>query len=264
MKLLREVRKLLKLYNVKPKKELGQTFLVDERVIRRLVELAEITDADVVLDIGAGFGFLTEAIAKKARDVIAVELDERIFKALQDRLGKVENVQLIHGDFLRVEIPPFTKIVSTPPYSIASPLMFKLLESDFQLAILTFQEEFARRLVAQPGTKDYGRLTVMTSCKAEVEFIEVVRRGAFYPPPDVRSAIVSLKPRKEPLLRLKDEGLFAELVSKMFAQRRRTLRKAMKMLGISLKVLEALPFAEKRVYQLTPTEFGVLANALAE
>ena len=185
--LLRRTKHLFRLYGFFPKKRLGQNFTVNSDILQRLVSYASLTENDVVLEVGAGFGFLTQLLSKECEKVIAVEIDPRLVSFLRKHLHSLQNLELIEGDILKLSLPHFNKVVSTPPYSISSPLLFRLLENKFDFAVLILQKEFAERLAASVGTKEYGRLTVTIYYRTDVELLDVVPRTMFYPPPDVDS-----------------------------------------------------------------------------
>lgn len=215
--LLSYVKFTLKQYGVKPRRSLGQSFTIDPFLIRNLLEYAEVGPRDEVLEIGGGVGCLTKALALKARKVVTVEVDRRLAQALRKLAVELGNVEVVEGDFLELEGWKVDKVVSTVPYSIASPLILKLVRDfKFEKAVLTFQKEFAERLVASPGSSNYGRLTVAVSAYAEVKVLRYVSRRSFYPTPDVDSAIVEVRLR-EPSFKVDDD--FLKLVEKLFAQR---------------------------------------------
>ena len=269
MSLLNEVKSLLRRYRIIPKKHLGQNFLVNENILQEMVYYASLKSKDTVLEVGAGLGFLTERLAEKAGRVIAVEIDDKLVRALRRRLMPYDNVTVIHGDIMKVKIPQFNKVVSTPPYFISSPLHFWLLNKRFEEAILSFQEEFARRLTATPGSRDYGRLTVATYYRAEAEILRAVPKEAFWPRPKVDSSIVRLKPRNPPFS-VTDEKLFFEVVNVIFTQRNKKLRNALipffSRFRIpskdSVKIAEALPFYERRPRDLSPEEIGLVVDGI--
>jgi 16S rRNA (adenine1518-N6/adenine1519-N6)-dimethyltransferase len=270
MSLLQKTRLLLRFYRFLPKKRLGQNFLIDSDLLERLLSYASVSDADVVLEVGAGLGFLTCLLAKKCGRVIAVEIDSKLVKILMEQLHDLRNVELVEGDVLKVPIPSFDKMVSTPPYSISSPLLFWLLERSFDCAVLAFQKEFAERLNAPVGSKEYSRLTVSMYYRAEVELLDYVPRELFYPSPDVDSIVVRLKPRKPPFS-VTDEELFSALVQTLFTQRNRKVRNSvipfLQKQGFrreeALKVADSLLFHDKRVRELAPEDFGAIANEIA-
>jgi len=270
MSLLQKTSLLLRLYKFSPKKRLGQNFLIDSDLLEKMLFYASVSDSDVVLEVGAGLGFLTRLLAQKCRKVIAVEVDSKLVKISKEQLRDLQNVELIEGDVLKVSIPPYNKVVSTPPYSISSSLLFWLLERDFDCAVLAFQREFAARLNAPVNSKDYSRLTVSTYYRADVEVLEDVPRELFYPPPDVDSTIVRIKPRKSPFS-VVDEKLFLDLVQAMFTQRNRKVRKAvipfLQRQGFgreeTLKIADSLLFHDKRVRELAPEDFGAITNEIS-
>jgi len=267
--LLRKTRRLLHAYRIFPKKRLGQSFVIDEGLLRLMVSYASLNKDDVVLEIGAGLGFLTRLLSQRCKQVIAVEVDPRLMRILRTELKDLENVELVEGDVLKVPIPPFNKVVSNPPFYISSPILFWLLEKKFDSAILTFQKEFAERLVASVGSKEYGRLTVMTYFRADVELLDYVSKDMFYPSPDVDSYIIRLKPKPPPFI-VQDKQAFVELVRTLFTQRNKKVRNAiipfLLKLGIAKeKVIEAadsLLYHSKRVRELAPEDFGALTNEI--
>jgi 16S rRNA (adenine1518-N6/adenine1519-N6)-dimethyltransferase len=234
-----------------------------------MVSYASLTRNDTVLEIGAGLGFLTRLLSQRSKKVIAIESDPRLIRVLRAKLKDLDNVELIKGDILRLSVPPFNKTVSNPPFYISSPILFWLLEKQFDCAVLTFQKEFAERLVAAVGSKEYGRLTVMTYWKADVELLDSVPKEAFYPTPDVDSYIVRLKPKPSPFF-VKDEKIFSDLVRTLFTQRNKKMRKAIVpfLVGLGVKkenvmeIADSLPYTDKRVRELAPEDFGALTNEI--
>jgi 16S rRNA (adenine1518-N6/adenine1519-N6)-dimethyltransferase len=254
-------------YEIKFKKRLGQHFLIDKSVLRKLIEYANLNQKDVVLEVGAGVGTLTSPIAEKVKKVIAVEKDSVLASILRKKFSSNNKIELIEGDILKVRLPKFNKIVSTPPYNISSKLLFMLLERKFDLAIMTLQREFAERLVAESGSRNYGRLSVGVGHVASVKILDHVSPKAFHPPPKVSSVIVSIE-MKKPSVKVLNEKFFNDLVRELFTQRRRRLRKALTHYlerrygkrGGELASLIALP--EKRVYETTIQEFEAISNEL--
>lgn len=240
-----------------------QHFLIDEQVLGRIIEYGRLNSSDTVLEIGAGYGNLTEKLARKAGKVIAIEVDPE----LASSLNRFENVDLIIGDALGQDFPHFNKVISNLPYSISSPLTFKLLEYGFDLGILMYQHEFAQRMVATPGGKDYGRLSIAVQYRANVEILEVVPGIAFSTPPKVDSAIVRLVPRLPPY-EVKDVDFFMKFIKAAFSQRRKKLRNAIlnnaAYLGIKEKALEKLPFdiIDRRAETISPEELAKLSDLL--
>ena len=242
-----------------------QHFLIDEHVLGRIIEYGQLNSSDTILEIGAGYGNLTEKLARKACKVIAIEVDPE----LASSLDRFKNVELIMGDALEQDFPHFNKVISNLPYSISSPVTFKLLEYEFDLGILMYQHEFAKRMVATPGGKDYGRLSIAIQYRANVEILEIVPRLAFSTPPKVDSAIVRLVPRPPPY-EVKDVDFFMKFIKAAFSQRRKKLRNAILnnaiYLGIKDKALEKLPqdIIDRRAETVSPEELAKLSDLLIE
>ena len=267
MPLLDYVKNTLRRYEIKPRKRFGQSFLIDENVIIRMIEYANVNSKDRVLDVGSGLGFLAELLAEKTDKVIAVESDFKLANILKEKFSENRKIEVYFADFLKLNLKnKFNKVVSSPPYSIASKILFKLLDEKFDLAVLLLQKEFALRMIALPASKDYGRLTVMTYIKAEVEKLEETSSMAFYPKPKVDSTIIRLKPRERPF-KISDMALFEKIVKFMFTQRNRKVRNVLQKL-IKLGILEtqiisldSIPFLDRRVFTLKPEEFGEITDA---
>jgi 16S rRNA (adenine1518-N6/adenine1519-N6)-dimethyltransferase len=269
--LLKQTKRLLRLYSFFPKKRLGQNFTVDSNILHRLVSYASLTRDDIVLEVGAGFGFLTRLLSKECKKVIAVETDRTLVDFLRQQLSDLKNVELIEGDILKISLPSFNKVVSTPPYSLSSPLLFRLLARKFDCALLILQKEFAERLVASVGSKDYGRLTVNIYYRADVKLLDYVPRKMFYPSPDVGSVIVQLKPRPPPF-HVDDKKIFFEIVRTIFTQRNKKVRNALVPFlrkrelpkKDALKLADSLIYSNKKVRELVPEDLGILTNELLQ
>ena len=262
-----DVRARLGALGVRAAKGLGQHFLVDERVAHRHVEYAGIAADDVVLEIGPGLGVLTRPLLRKAARVVAVEKDRRLARGLRDLGG---NLEILEGDAMKVPLPAFDRVVSNLPYKISSPITFRLLDLTFDRAVLMYQEEFAQRLVARQGDEDYSRLSVKAYVRARAEVVERVPRSAFWPQPKVDSAIVLLEPRPAPFS-VEDWATFDAVVDASFQHRRKTIENALRLSWPKFARSEAafdsrlatVPHRRKRPEELTPEEFGELADALA-
>ena len=220
------------------KKRLGQNFLVNPEVIADIIDFADITKDDVVLEIGPGVGFVTEQLVKHAKKVVAIELDEEAIRELK----KIEcnNLQIIHNDILKTDLSELCdekiKVVANIPYYITSPIIAHLLgeiddlnnknRNKIKDIILMVQEEVARRIVAteKSPSKQYGLLTILSQFWAECSIIRLVGRKSFYPAPKVNSALVSLKVRENPLIELEDYAFFRKVIKAAFSQRRKTLK----------------------------------------
>lgn len=271
MDLYETAKHLMRVHRIFPKRRLGQNFMVDEHLLWLMSSYAAVKRSDVVLEVGAGFGFLTRLLAQKARKVVAVEADTRILKVLRNELADIDNIELVEGNILKVTIPRFRKVVSNPPFSISSPLLFWLFNRTFDCAVLTLQKEFARRLDAPVGSKEYSRLTVSMFYRSEVELLDPVPRDAFYPTPAVEAVIVRLNPKKTPPFEVKDEKALDRVLRTLFTQRNRKVRNAILPLlrkhelqsTVSARRVDLQSLGDKRVRELTPEDFGALANELS-
>jgi len=266
-----QIRQLLKAHNITPNKLLGQNFMIQPSYYTKLAEYAGLGKSDVVLDIGAGFGFLTRFLAERCRGVIAVEKDPHIARVLKETFRSIDNVTVVEGDVLKVELPPFNKAVAAPPYYLSSELVIWLLNRKIDCAVLIVQREFAERLVAKVGSEEYGWLTVVVQQQAEAKLLEPVPKDMFYPPPDVESVIVNIKPWATPPFEVKDSAAFMHLAKWLFTQRNRKLAKALapyirSTQKLSKQEAEKLagnfPFSQKRPRELSPKDFGAIADAL--
>jgi 16S rRNA (adenine1518-N6/adenine1519-N6)-dimethyltransferase len=233
--ILSETRQLLHSHGLRPKKRLGQSFLVDATVLRKILAGGAVQPEDLVLEIGAGIGTLTRALAEHCRRVVAVEIDPGLFRILQDILGDAPQVTLVHGDALHLDFGSLLgregswKVIANLPYAIATPLLTRLLQASprFSLLLLMVQAEVAERLMASPGTKVYGSLTVLTQYYADVRPVARVSRAAFYPRPRVDSMLVRLNVLPTPRFVPQNPALFFDLVRAAFAHRRKTLKNAL-------------------------------------
>lgn len=265
------------------KKRLGQNFLINPDVIADIIDFAGITKEDTVLEIGPGVGFVTEQLVKHAKKVIAIELDEEAIKELEKL--DCDNLEIIHNDILKTDISALTednvKVVANIPYYITSPIIAHLLgeiddlnnknRNKIKDIILMVQEEVARRIVAteKSQSKQYGLLTILSQFWADCEIIRLVGRKSFYPAPKVNSALVSLKVRKEPLLKLDDYSFFRRVIKAAFSQRRKTLKNCLVGSGFDkVKVAEAISKMNLdeniRGEKLSIQEFGELTKNLAD
>ncbi|MDG5761426.1 16S ribosomal RNA methyltransferase A [Natronococcus sp. A-GB1] len=252
-----------------------QHFLVDDRVLDRLPTYLTEIDADTshLLEIGGGTGALTDRLLAVADRVTVVERDRELAAFLREEFAEeIDDGRLtvLEGDALEVDLPDFSASVSNLPYGVSSEITFRLLPEKRPL-VLMFQQEFAERMVADPGTSEYGRLSVSTQHYAEPELVESIPREAFSPPPAVRSAVVRLEPR-EPDYAVDDEAFFLRFVKAMFTQRRKTIRNAIRNtahitnLGAPDAVVEAADddLLQKRADAMTPSEFAELATLALE
>jgi 16S rRNA (adenine1518-N6/adenine1519-N6)-dimethyltransferase len=271
------VAQLLGRAGLAPRHRLGQNFLVDQNNLDKIVQAAELTPVDTVLEVGAGLGTLTAALAVRAGRVIAIEVDRSLFLILQRNVGHLPQVRLIRGDIMdyRVDelLPPEVasyKVVANLPYYITSSVLLKFLTTPRPWNRLVFmvQREVASRLVAKPGTKSYGSLTLNLQFSATASLAAQVPRTAFYPAPEVDSAIVILTPRPRPLPPGPVRDLFFRVVRAAFGMRRKTLANALEGGGFAqADVAAALKAAgldgNRRGETFTLEEFIALARSLA-
>lgn len=255
-----ETTQLISQTGIVPKKSKGQNFLTDERVAQRHVDFADISKDDRVLEVGPGLGILTKILVEKADDVTCIELDDILADYIEDTYS--DRVKLIRGDAMKVDFPPFDRFVSNLPYSISTPVIFKLLDHDFKKAVVMVQKEFAERMVADVGTDDYSRLTVNLYYRADCRILETVPASRFKPKPKVDSALVEITPRESPF-RVKDEKTFFKVTEVAFNHRR-------KKIGTSLKSAKMIPndadipYLDERIEKLTPEQIGELSDRVFE
>jgi 16S rRNA (adenine1518-N6/adenine1519-N6)-dimethyltransferase len=264
-----QVKAVLESIGKRPTKRLGQNFLLDDAVISRQVGFAELSSEDTVLEIGPGLGNLTEEILRSGAKVVAVEQDPEFCRFLSKRFG--DRIKLVQADAVKAFLPRFDKVVSNLPYQISSPITFKLLGIGFEVAVLMLQREFADRMVARPGTRDYGRLSVGVYYRADCEIMFNVSRDSFWPQPKVDSCVVRLHP-KAPPFKVKDENMFYRVTQAIFSHRRKMVSNSLKTdpavsawrSGDVAARLDSLPYASKRAEELSPEMIGELADALLD
>ncbi|MFW9965704.1 MAG: 16S rRNA (adenine(1518)-N(6)/adenine(1519)-N(6))-dimethyltransferase RsmA [Candidatus Thorarchaeota archaeon] len=222
------IRSLLRKYNVRPDKNLGQSFLVNPVVARKIVDEANLDSDTRVLEIGGGLGTLSEKLAECAGRVYIIEIDKRLVLALREILSDYSNVDIIQGDALAVNMPEVDRVVSNLPYSISSPITFRLLEEGkFQFAILMYQNEFAQRLIAEPGSFNYSRLSVDIQYLARIQEVMNVPATDFYPTPAVDSLVVRVDHRRDGSF-ARNKSIFFWLVHGIYSYPNKVLRKALR------------------------------------
>ena len=273
---------LLNAWNLRPKKKLGQHFLVDPSAADMIVRRSKITSADTVIEIGAGLGALTIPLAKAARQVFAVETDSQLTKLLKTELivHNLTNVEIIENNILNVDIHALAKkidrqiiVIGNLPYNISSQILIQLIHTrkHVKRAILMFQKELARRITATPGNKDYGRLTVMLGYCAEIKSIATVTAPRFYPVPKVDSEVVEINFKISQEYPAHDETMLFQVIKAAFGNRRKTLKNALAASGLHIEpqiARQALIAAEidptRRAETLTVSEFVTLQSCLAQ
>jgi 16S rRNA (adenine1518-N6/adenine1519-N6)-dimethyltransferase len=268
------VRKMVAQYEIHPRKRLGQSFLEDRNIIRRIVALAEPAGDETVVEIGAGLGSMTEKLAKRAGRLIALEVDQRLVGVLRERFAGQDRVEVLQMDVLKYDFSSACpggriKVVGNIPYHISSPILFRLLDfrRSISLMILMFQKELADRITAPPGTKDYGIPSVLVARYTRATCELTVPPTCFYPVPDVVSSVLRITVRQEP--NLPDEALFAKIVRAAFAQRRKTLWNNLRHIGIPEEMVGRM-FAgsgidrTRRAETLSVEEFSLLTKTWIE
>jgi 16S rRNA (adenine1518-N6/adenine1519-N6)-dimethyltransferase len=244
------------------KKKFGQHFLLNEDIARREIEYCNISKNDIVLEVGPGKGILTKILLLNAKKVIAVEIDKKLYENLKKTI-KNKNIILINIDILKIDlnnIPKFNKIVSNLPFKISLPITLKFLEYKFEKAVLIYQKEFAERMIAKAGGKNYSRLSVLIYYKSFCKIIENIPKENFIPIPKVDSSIVELKPRIKPPFYLKNELFYFYLTKILFNNKRKKIQNIIKKF-YKLNNIN-IPFKDDRIEELSPEEIGELSNIL--
>lgn len=275
------VTAIINKYNFKISKRLGQNFLIDDGIRQKIVAAGKIEPGEVVVEIGPGLGVLTQALAEQPCQVIAIELDKHLLPILGENLGEHPNIHLVNNDVLKVNLDRLVqeltgkksyKVMANLPYYITTPILMYLLEQRFNIDLMVFmmQKEVAERILASPGTKAYGSLSVATQYFTKPELVTKVPSTVFIPQPEVESAVVKFSKRTGPPVRLVDEKVFFKIVRAAFGQRRKTLVNALSggQLGLEKKqVLALLEEAEvdgsRRGETLSLEEFALVSNKAA-
>jgi len=271
-------RTVMRRFAVRPVKRFGQHFLVSRRALDQIVAAAALSAADTVLEVGAGLGTLSQALASAAGRVTAVEIDRRLLPVLTETLGAYPTVRIVGGDMLALPAEDLfggprgapRKVVANLPYNIATPVLIRLLDPTLRVVriIVTVQREVADRITARPGTSAYGRLSIAVQFRGGASVVGRIPRGAFLPPPDVDSAIVCILPSPKPAVAVPDEAEFFRIVAAGFGQRRKMLQGALSH-GLGLpadSVASACAAsgvdASARAERVDLTGFAALAHAL--
>lgn len=242
----RVVKSILNRHGFRFTKSLGQNFLIDDNILKKIVGAANINSQDLVLEIGPGIGTLARELAARARKVATVEIDKRLLSILEETLADFSNVTVIHGDILKINLTQLVhnlfddlsfKVVANLPYYITTPIIMGILERGvpFESITVLVQREVAERMVASPGNKDYGALSVAVQYYTVPRVVGKVPASVFIPPPKVDSMIITLEKRSEPSVHVEDRRLFFEIVHAAFAKRRKTLINNLMSAGGELK-----------------------------
>lgn len=283
-----DIRSTLKKFNLRPTKALGQNFLIDDDILMRIIEAAELTKEDLVLEIGPGLGSLTVELAEAAGLVVAVELDKKLIPVLNENLKNYANVKIVNKDILKLNVeeelslalaskggsfsPKELKIVANLPYYITTPVVMKLLESGMKAKTMVFmvQKEVADRMKAEPGGKEYGALSIAVQYYSKPSAVLEVPPHSFIPKPDVDSTVVKLDIYDKPPVALHDNELFFRVVKAAFGQRRKTLVNALSNSGYFntskdelKKIIGSIGLDENRRGEtLSISQFAQLANLI--
>lgn len=281
--ILEETRFIMKKYNIRANKNLGQNFLINEEVVKNIVGCSNIEKEDLVIEIGPGLGTLTKYLLEKAGKVICIELDTKMLQILEDRFSLYNNFELINNDVLKVDLKNIiekektegkiknVKIVANLPYYITTPIIMKLLEEKLELESITvmIQKEVADRLIATPGEKNTGAITYSVYYYADSEAIMEVPNSSFIPEPEVTSKVIKLNIRKEPAVKPKDKEKMFKIIKYAFMQKRKTLLNSLTNNGVfknktqGTEILNSLGIKENvRPEELTLEQFEKISNIL--
>lgn len=272
---------VLQKYSFNFQKKYGQNFLIDAHILEKIISASEITKEDCVLEIGPGIGTMTQYLAESAGKVVAVEIDDHLIPILKDTLSAYDNITVIHGDILKVDVQKLcdeynggrpVKVVANLPYYITTPIIMGLFESHVPLSSITImvQKEVADRMQVGPGTKDYGALSLAVQYYARPEIIASVPPGCFIPKPNVGSAVIRLIRYEEPPVKTQDEKRMFAVIRAAFNQRRKTLVNALSNAGIynitkekTAEALEKMGLSKTiRGEALTLDQFAELSDLL--
>lgn len=260
-----ETKFLMKKYNISANKSLGQNFLISDEAVADIIVASEINNEDLVIEIGPGLGTLTKELLERAYKVIAIELDTRMLEILNDRFSLYNNLEIINEDVLKVDLKKLiskeknkasqiknVKIVANLPYYITTPIMMKLLEDKLDIDTITvmIQKEVADRIIAVPGSKLSGAITYAINYYAEAESVRIVERTSFIPEPNVDSEVIKLKVREKPVVDVRNEKLFFNIIKHSFMQRRKTLVNAL----VNGKIIENKETSKKILQDLGISE----------
>jgi 16S rRNA (adenine1518-N6/adenine1519-N6)-dimethyltransferase len=277
MEVMTSIRQELKEYGLIPRKRLGQHFLIDRNILNKVIRTAKIEKEDVVLEVGPGLGEMTLALARHAKRVIAIEIDPKLVAILKKKMEDLPNVEVVRSDILRLSFNQFLekegqpiKVVANLPYQISTPLLFRFIESKevFATFTLTLQKEVAERMVAPPGGKDYGPLSIFTQLFLDISVRFFIKPSAFFPPPKIESAVVHMAWKEKPIIETEDDAWFKRVVRACFGYRRKMLINALKHSEINLPESVELRMERigidprRRPETLTIREFVSLSEAL--
>ena len=276
-----KTRTIIKKFNIKANKRLGQNFLIDQNVLDTIAQEGEITKDDLVIEIGPGLGVLTAELCKKAGRVVAIELDRRFIDILEDVLSEYNNYKIIQGDILNIDLKGLVKefnhqgdikVIANLPYYITTPVIFKLLEEELGIKsiVIMVQKEVAQRITASPGGKEYGALTIAVAYYGDANIVLHVPSCSFIPKPEVDSSVIKIEIHNNPVIDVVDKKLFFKVVRASFTQRRKTILNSIANSGLfgenksDIKsILDSVGIKEnQRPEELSIHDFARLVNKL--
>jgi len=278
----KRTKEIIEKYNFKFSKSLGQNFLIDENIINKILEGAEISKDDIVVEIGPGIGTLTQYLAERAKEVLAIEIDKSLIPILAETLKDYDNVEVLNEDILELELKKVlrerfgdkkVKVVANLPYYVTTPIIMKFLEEEIPLKdiVVMVQKEVADRLKAKPNSKDYGSLSVAVQYYCEADIITKVPKSVFIPQPNVESTVIRLRVLDKPKVNILSNSTFSQVVRAAFAKRRKTLLNTLSLSNLGLEKEEIKEVLEKininpqrRGESLSIEEFALLSNSIYE
>ncbi|MBD3230682.1 MAG: ribosomal RNA small subunit methyltransferase A [Candidatus Lokiarchaeota archaeon] len=224
-----KIQRILHENKIKLSRLKSQHFMINKEILKEMVGAGSDLGGEEIVEIGAGIGNLTKFIAKTAKKVIAVEKEEKFIPLLKNELEEFNNIEIINEDILNLDKAIFLdrKIISNPPYHISSPLLMKILDSDYKLCVMTLQLEFVERMVGESGGSDYSRLTLRVNYNSKVEILRKISKNNFYPSPKVDSALVRIQP-KTPIVEVDDKRFYFSLINQLFNHKNQLVRKVIK------------------------------------
>lgn len=278
----RVIKEIIDEYGFAFSKSLGQNFLIDKNIIDKICDGAEIKESDQIIEIGPGIGTLTQELCKRAKRVVAIEIDKNLFPILNDNLSNYDNFHLVEGDVLKIDLNALisehfdddgeVKVVANLPYYITTPIIMKLLEEKIRVSkiVVMVQKEVALRMKAKPGSKDYGALSIAVQYYSKPQIIVNVPKNVFMPRPNVDSAVIMLDVYEKPIVKVQDENLLFKVVKAAFGKRRKTLVNALStsQLGIDkedlISILNRCNIDVKaRAESLSLDEFAKISNSIS-
>jgi len=265
--LLNDTRQIIREIGIRPSRRLGQHFVVSSALLDRMVEEADLGSRDTVLEIGGGTGSLTERLVRRnPKEVIVIEKDKRLAGVLRGKFSKDPRVHIAEGDYLKLAMPPYDKCVSNPPFSISSRIILKLIDEAPSAVIITFQRDYARRLLSREGEREYGRISVILGLSYSVQDLGAFPSSAFFPPPSTEISLLKMILRQERISRVEAQVL-QRVTGELFRYRRKRVAKAIRMSSLPRTLLDdprVAPLLDSRVFELQPSDLLFMARLVSE